>query len=277
MGDSTMSKGIWYHGDHTEKHIELIHPMINCQYCSTLMIEDRDEARPLMFSDPLYLFGGVFGLSGMNVKASAAVCPSCGWWKYTRFFDYMTPSNGIESYYDGWFGLLKKIDVNDIQIPCEEIHKYLIAKFDERFNVHPKKFEELVATVFNGLGYSSRVTAYSNDGGIDVFLDGPDDCLIGIQVKRYKNKIKVDQIRELTGALVLAGTTKGIFVTTSDFQSGAENAVNTAALRGICIELINAHALFDALKLSQVKSYTSIKSELPWQGFKEMLIKTNNG
>ena len=48
---------------------------------------------------------------------------------------------------------------------------------------------------FGDLGYRARVTAYSGDDGIDVILDGDDDKAVGVQVKRYKNRIEVDQIR----------------------------------------------------------------------------------
>jgi restriction system protein len=93
------------------------------------------------------------------------------------------------------------------------------------------------------------VTGYSNDGGIDVILE-KESKQIGVQVKRYKNKIKVDQIRELTGALFLSGIPKGIFVTTSDFQSGANKLVQKSHDRGIPIELINSKRFYDILKLT---------------------------
>ena len=112
--------------------------------------------------------------------------------------------------------------------------------------------------MYADLGFNTRVTSRSADGGIDVILDGPNGEVIGVQVKRYKGSISVDQIRGLAGALLLAGVTRGIFVTTSSFQSGAKTAVETyERLRGMPIELVDAERFFGALGLAQRTRYRS--------------------
>lgn len=158
-------------------------------------------------------------------------------------------------------------------MPHEEVVNYLAARYDDRLKVHPRKFEEVVAAVFRGLGYQTRVTSYSCDGGIDVFMDGPDNVFIGVQVKRSRNSISVGQIRELTGALVLQGVTRGIFVTTSHFTAAARKEAGLAALRGIPVELVDAYKLFDALKIGRIKSYQSARFDPPWREFKEYLAR----
>jgi restriction system protein len=105
------------------------------------------------------------------------------------------------------------------------------------------------------MGYNVRVTAYSGDDGIDVILDGPGNDVIGVQVKRYKGSIEVEQIRAFTGALVLGGLTKGIFVTTSRFQAGAVGTVDRLSRRGYRIELMDADRFYDALKIAQRARY----------------------
>ena len=127
---------------------------------------------------------------------------------------------------------------------------FLNGKYGERFSVDPGRFETTVAAVFAGIGYDARVTGQTGDGGIDVILDGPNDKTIGVQVKRYKEKIQANQIRELTGALVIKGHTKGIFVTTSDFTSGAAVTSGLSAARGVPIELVNAERFYDAMKIA---------------------------
>jgi len=112
-----------------------------------------------------------------------------------------------------------------------------------------------VADVFRRLGFIARITAYSSDGGIDVILDGPSDSVIGVQVKRYKNAINVEQIRELTGAHVVKGLTRGIFLTTSTFQSGAEPLVERLAETIYQIDLVDASRFYDALKIAQRLHY----------------------
>ena len=80
-----------------------------------------------------------------------------------------------------------------------EVRKYLCAKEESIFNVHPRMFEDMVCSIFKDLGWNARATAYSDDGGIDVILDGRGGATIGVQIKRYKRKrrIEADEIRSL--------------------------------------------------------------------------------
>lgn len=89
------------------------------------------------------------------------------------------------------------------------------------------------------------------DGGIDVVLDGPVSQTIGIQVKRSKSKIKAEAIRSLTGALVINGHTRGMFITTSSFQHGAIETARRSEEKGYPIELMDADKFYDALKIAQ--------------------------
>jgi hypothetical protein len=83
-------------------------------------------------------------------------------------------------------GSLKELNLADISIPLAEVRDYLAARYNARFQIHPRLFEETVGAVFSGLGYAVVVTAYSGDNGIDVIMRRSDD-LIGVQVKRYRN------------------------------------------------------------------------------------------
>jgi hypothetical protein len=111
------------------------------------------------------------------------------------------------------------------------------------------------------VGYDVVVTGYSDDGGIDIILTTSGQE-IGVQVKRYRSTIKVDKIRELAGALVLRGMTKGIFVTTSDFQRGGTGVVKQLASRGFAVQLLNADAFYEALRLSQRSIYANVEDFL---------------
>ncbi|MBF4333252.1 restriction endonuclease, partial [Vibrio anguillarum] len=123
--------------------------------------------------------------------------------------------------------------------------------YQDRFKVHPKKFEEVVASIFRDIGYSTRVTSYTADGGIDVYMDGPDDKLIGVQVKRTKNKIELEQINSLAGALFIKGCIEGVFVTTSEYRRGAVQTAKAATAKGLPIELYDSKRLLDALQIVQ--------------------------
>jgi restriction system protein len=261
---------MWRYEDHSESDIALVHPVTECIYCGTSLLNNDHEAWLLLEAPPFRLMARAAGYGGTSIDTRAEVCPCCGWWKYTRYFDVLFP-NGLDVFRDGHFGILKRIDISSTTAPYEEVLRYLAAKYDDRFEVHPRKFEEVVAAVFRGLGYETRVTSYSKDGGIDVFLDGPDDSVIGVEVKRWRKSIAVAQIRQLTGALVLRGVTQGVFVTTSSFTGPAREEADLSAVRGIPIELFDAPRLFDALKLVRTRSYEDDAANPPWQGFKDHL------
>ena len=181
------------------------------------------------------------------------MCPVCGWWvaiqeccadgsRYGVPYIYLYYTRGAK---------LKKLDLDDISLPINDVSQYLLAKYEDRFLVHPRLFEGVVAAAFRNIGYYTRTTAYQNDGGIDVVLDGKDNKLIGVQVKRYRNSIKVSQIREFAGALIENDMTKGIFVTTSEFQCGAYKSASNYSEKGIGIKLINSDMFYDALQIKK--------------------------
>jgi hypothetical protein len=220
-----------------------------CPFCNTNLLTLREDEASLFT---------VYRPNKEEIEGHihAEVCPTCGWWK---------ASGDVESYgtlwdthfteYYGAIASLRDLDLTDISTPIDEVERFLTAKYQARYDVHPRLLEETVASVFRGLGYHTKVTAYSGDGGIDIILEGQDSKEIGVQVKRYRNSISVEQVRSLAGALLLGGYTKGIFVTTSNFQSGANRTAARAALRGIEIQLIDAEKFFDALKIVQRKNY----------------------
>lgn len=178
-------------------------------------------------------------------------CETCGWWRIVKDVCISAEAWQIWDFFFGLSGTLKSLDMSDISIPISEISTYLIAKYESRFSVHPRLFEEVVASVFKNIGHNVFVTGYGNDGGIDIILQSNLDNLIGIQVKRYKNKIKVEQIRAFAGSLLLAGYNKGIFVTTSYFQPGATKAAQAYTTKTLPVELLDAKRFYDALKISQ--------------------------
>jgi restriction system protein len=195
-----------------------------------------------------------------SVDSSIDVCPLCGWWRYfsasqKRQVDHKGEPPKLQGEVWGAAGSLKNLDLTDQSVPIQEIRKFLFTRFSKRFSVSPRIFEEVVASVYRDLGYETVVTGKSGDGGIDVVMTGRDGCLIGVQVKRYRNTISVGQIRELTGAMVIKGLAKGMFVTTSDFQRGATDTAKNSGHRGFPVELVNADEFFSALGLAQRQRY----------------------
>lgn len=95
----------------------------------------------------------------------------------------------------------------------------------------PREFEKLVVLLLQKMGYggeiqdSGIITQYTNDKGIDGIIK--EDILgfgrIHIQAKRYAidTNIQRDDIQKFVGALAVAQSDKGVFITTSDFTKGA--------------------------------------------------------
>jgi restriction system protein len=184
------------------------------------------------------------------------VCKDCGWWKAWKSEDETTPAERRMNHFHG-AACLRQLDLLDIRTPLDEVRGFLLAKYEQRFTMHPRLFEETVASVFADLGFDVHITAYSNDGGIDAFLTKGEETT-GVQVKRYRDFIQVEQIRALAGALVLKGLTKGVFVTTSTFTQGAQSAVIVYQHRGYKIELMDALKFYDALKIARREMFSSL-------------------
>ena len=102
---------------------------------------------------------------------------------------------------------------------------------DEIMAKDPTFFEELVVKLLIKMGYGGSlsdagiVTQKSNDGGIDGIIR--EDKLgfdkIYIQAKRWdpEKSINRPEIQKFSGALRDEGASKGLFITTASFSSGA--------------------------------------------------------
>ena len=132
---------------------------------------------------------------------------------------------------------------------------------ERRKSISPRLLEKTVGSVFKRLGYHVYVTAYQKDGGIDVILSRGDKR-IGVQVKATGNRVSVEQIRSLVGALVRHGMTSGIFVTTSDFTRDARKLAEEYGSDGYCIQLFDAERFLEALRVTRRPMYQSAEEFL---------------
>ncbi len=115
----------------------------------------------------------------------------------------------------------------------------------------PTFFEQLVVDLMLKMGYggsreeAGRATQQSADGGIDGVIH--EDRLgldtIYLQAKRWENTVGRPEIQKFAGALQGEGATKGVFITTSDYSSGAREYA----------QRVNSHiALIDGHQLAQL-------------------------
>lgn len=256
---------IWTYSDRSADvdRTKTLHSVHACPYCRTTIEQLRDDVfRP----DPRGTCYDVAapGRPEPDLKVTqryrVGACPVCGWWRISDL-------NYSESPWDsslitfGAIASLRALDLRDVSIALDEIRDYLAASYSSRFNLSPRVFEKTVADVFRNLGYRARVTGVARDGGVDVILDGPEGSTIGVQVKRWRNKVGVAQIRELAGVLLLRGHARGYFVTTSSFTRGAKDEAKSSTNKGCRIELIDAGKFYDALCIVQRSRYSN-KEEL---------------
>ncbi|MES2485423.1 MAG: restriction endonuclease [Bacteroidota bacterium] len=131
------------------------------------------------------------------------------------------------------------VEINDRLTPQEKLYTSFnnirSSTYEEILNTilnkTPAAFEKLVVLLLQRMGYggevknSGLVTKMSNDGGIDGVIK--EDILgfgrINIQAKRYRLDISVgrEEIQKFVGALAVAQSNKGVFITTSYFSKGA--------------------------------------------------------
>jgi len=114
-------------------------------------------------------------------------------------------------------------DIND------EIKKYLKKHPDKLYDLTPRRFEELVASILEDMGLNVQLTQATRDGGTDIiaeFKSAVTSFLILVECKRYspKNKVGVGIIREVAGVHSFKQPSKSIIVTTSTFTKPAKEA-----------------------------------------------------
>jgi restriction system protein len=113
--------------------------------------------------------------------------------------------------------------------------------------IDPYYFEKVILKLLKKMGYGEFIeTSKSSDGGIDGIIN--EDKLgldkIYIQAKRFtENKVREKDIRNFIGAMS-GDTNKGVFVTTSQFDKGAEQKAKSAHHK---IILIDGNKLVDLM------------------------------
>lgn len=106
--------------------------------------------------------------------------------------------------------------------------KSFFKKYPEKmYDINPRKFEELIASILVDFGFDIELTKATRDGGRDIIArikNGVTSFLTYIECKRYApdNKIGVELVRNVSGVLYLDKPAKSIIVTTSYFTKDAK-------------------------------------------------------
>lgn len=136
--------------------------------------------------------------------------------------------------------------VEQIEDGINRIHDEVGAALLQRLrDGHPDFFEDAVVKLLLKMGYGGaeqrgRRIGGSGDGGVDGVID--QDALgldrIYVQAKRYAdgNTVGREAIQAFVGALHGVGASRGVFITTSAFSSGAKQYADGVPSRIILID-----------------------------------------
>lgn len=120
------------------------------------------------------------------------------------------------------------------------------------------EFENLIAKLWEDMGYRAKVTQQSQDSGIDVIAENQEEKVV-IQAKQFKprstqsppNNVGIDTVDRAAGNREKFNADRAIIVTSSDFTRGAKKA---AREYGENIEIINGTTLTRMLSESNLPS-----------------------
>lgn len=130
---------IWEHGFTSRSLVEVpyeislhkpwtpYHPA-NCIFCN----------EPLSFFHREATIKTTRWKSDQDGHLRLGLCMKCGWW--TAAFDYGVDLGiNVHVRTHSVSGALRLLDLSDISVPTEELRRYLIAHYQDRFSIHPKK------------------------------------------------------------------------------------------------------------------------------------------
>lgn len=116
-----------------------------------------------------------------------------------------------------------KIDFERINY---ELVQSLIKNPNEMYKLNPRRFEELIAYLFEKMGYEVELTKQTRDGGVDIFALKKEPIgkfLTIVECKRYSpdNPVGAEIVRHMNGVLDIEKASHGVIATTSYFTPDA--------------------------------------------------------
>ena len=126
--------------------------------------------------------------------------------------------------------LLEADPAGQIRLDFEAVNDLLITHLAQHpelmRDVHPRRFEEIVAELFRRMGYEVILTPRTKDGGFDVLAfqkTGIGKLLTLVECKRFRpdRKIGVGLVRTLYGVVEERRASHGVIATTSSFTRDA--------------------------------------------------------
>ncbi len=142
----------------------------------------------------------------------------------------------------------------DLEVINTSLLKHLTRKPELLYQLNPRKFEELVANLFENEGYSIELTPNGADGGKDIYAfkkEGLNNSLLAVECKRFApgNKVGRPIVQKLYGVVEQEKLSGGAIVTSSFFTRPAKDFSNELRNRIFLkdyhdlLELISKHKI----------------------------------
>lgn len=121
-------------------------------------------------------------------------------------------------------------------------------------NMSGETFEDFLSAVLKNVGYNVRKTKRTGDYGVDLILQKGETQII-VQAKRYKNKVSVNAIQEISAAKNYYKIYNAWVITNNYFTAPAKNLAAQNQIRlidrdGLVELILQARSLADQKKAS---------------------------
>lgn len=140
-------------------------------------------------------------------------------------------------------------------------------------SMHPKKFEEFVASYFSAIGYTASPTRYVGDGGIDVEgeldAEGLARVMLRVQVKRTKSNVGIETVLSTRGALKV--DEQGAIIALGGFTAQAMAEADTDGKK--TITLVGGRQFVELVLLHWDDIDPDVRAELGVQPREELPIR----
>lgn len=193
-------------------------------------------------------------------------CSVCGFWHNT-LIEYINQEDRLTSFLmsevfvtRSKFSVIKQLGINDSDLAFDELSTYLSKNYNSIYYLTPKRFEQLVASIYINQGYKIILTKQSRDGGHDIILLGSNGNKMAIvECKRYaeKNKVNVSTVRSILGVGLIEKVSDVRIVTSSYFTKPAHRIQDKLKEENSSIQL----SLMDADDL--IKELGVFTTDLP--------------
>jgi hypothetical protein len=194
--------------------------------------------------------------SPLPMQERTSRCERCGF-DFKLFNFTVVPKNSWKQKDPVAFGnedvdaaSLKRLDINNAELGLSELGSHLKRRFGDVYALSPRRFEEFVADIYSNLGFSTRLTQQTRDGGFDiVLLEHNSGRQIIVECKRYSggNKVGLGVVDRVLGVQLRTGIRQAKIVTTSHFTKDAIAA--SKQVTNFDLELVDADALLNNMEV----------------------------